>query len=146
MCWRKVCPLYSPIREYDPSEHSLFHTDKSKFFQPLLLFQMLPSLSPFLGLTPRCSHLSPTGAQCWTQHFRFLLPEQRKRITSLDLLSALLSNAAWVPLAFLAAKANCIVSNFVCTRTPRTFLDKLLSRCGIHLCLGASSPWSACSL
>lgn len=63
-----LCPLPEkslssllPIRDYDPSEHSLFQTDKSQFFQLLLLCQMLQSLSPFIGLTPVCWHLLHTG-------------------------------------------------------------------------------------
>lgn len=99
-----------PIREYDPSEHSLFQTDKSQFFQPLPVCQMLQSLSPFVGFTPLCSCLSHTGE-----------PSSGPSTSDLSCQSQVEKNDHFpltcyrhsclmqprLPLAFLAAKANC---------------------------------------
>lgn len=136
-----LCPLPEkslssllPIRDYGPSEHSLFQTDKLQFFQPLLLCQMLQSLSPFIGLTPVCWHLLHTGEPS-TGPSNSDFPCQSREKGSLPLICY----QHFYPMqprlhsAFLAAKANCrLVSKFVSTWTPRTFLAKLLSRWAMH--------------
>lgn len=84
-------------------------------------------------------------AQYWTQQFIFPLPEQRERITSLDLLSTLLPNAAQVTFSLLGCKGKLQTGVQICVHLDTQDIPCQTAFQMGHA-LGYSSPWSECGL
>jgi len=152
-----LCPLSCPVAEHHCWPHALesHSSDISKCWQgPLPAFSFLSWTAPrhkslsFFSYV-RCSRLNiifvdlrwthsssflsflNQGAQNWTRYSRCVLikTEKRGRITSTDLLAVLFFMHSRIPLALLAIRARCwLTENLLSPRTLRHILLSYTSR------------------